>query len=594
MTTEIQLVKDFCEKFNYYKYTKLSPKTKRLFLEVVSKVPQNEKTAKVKIYDSTFQDILRRVNGIQCIEDCETKLFPQQLLVIKQMLEQRSLLVFHSTGSGKTLTAVVVSQCLLNDGIVDRVIVVSPKTLIPNFRHTMEHDYGAVNFCNYEFYSYEKFRRQYSKGELGNLENTLLIFDEAHTLKTETGLSKFGIYSAKFGGMALPIRPKGVIHGRLVRKIMEASKTAGKLLLLTATPSMNSPSDIENLIEIMDPKTIHNFNDTHEFFSAPQFDARFFYEVVDNEAFREHFGCKISIYDAVKTTETGYPEVKEEIVSLRMSRVYFEYYMGYYYGEFDIYENDVLFTLLRRRSNGIRIDKEIVSPKRDFIMKKILAHTPTMKTLIYSQFLDRGLRLIERALKRNKISYSIITGEVLESDRKRAVKRFNSGETRVMLISSAASTGLDLKETRMVFLIEPFWNENQLDQAKSRAIRYKSHTNLPKSEQNVEVYTLILDTPEGEEKQSVDRMLYESSKEKQKDINTFLDKLRTYSVEEMGTVECGKPNAVWSTRFFNIGDYTKKPRSKEECMKLSKPEVVYFARREGKKEQLCEKFEKHL
>ena len=64
-----------------------------------------------------------------------------------------------------------------------------------------------------------------------------------------------------------------------------------------------------------------------------------------------------------------------------------------------------------------------------------------------------------------------------------------------MLISGASVTGIDLKGTRMVFLLEPFCNENELEQAKSRAIRYGLHTNLPKNEQNVTVYTLILDKP---------------------------------------------------------------------------------------------------
>ena len=85
-------------------------------------------------------------------------------------------------------------------------------------------------------------------------------------------------------------------------------------------------------------------------------------------------------------------------------------------------------------------------------------------------------------------------------------------------------------------------------------------------------------------------MLYESSKDKQKEINTFINILRKYSIEEMGTIDCGKSGALWSTRFFNIDRYTKKPKSYEECKKLSKPEVKYFAKGSGKKDKLCKKF----
>jgi hypothetical protein len=51
---------------------------------------------------------------------------------------------------------------------------------------------------------------------------------------------------------------------------------------------------------------------------------------------------------------------------------------------------------------------------------------------------------------------------------------------------------LDLKETRTLIILEPYWNQARLDQVKGRAIRYKSHANLPKEQRNVDVYTLVL------------------------------------------------------------------------------------------------------
>ena len=159
--------------------------------------------------------------------------------------------------------------------------------------------------------------------------------------------------------------------------------------------------------------------------------------------------------------------------------------------------SDIFFGKLRQLSNAMDIDGKIVSPKRDFIINKIIsADKRSVKSLIYSEFLENGIELIAEALEEYGIKYSKITGETkLVKERTRAVERFNRNETEVMLISGASVTGIDLKGTRMVFLLEPFWNENELEQAKSRAIRYGSHTNLPKNEQNVTVYTLILDKP---------------------------------------------------------------------------------------------------
>jgi len=40
-------------------------------------------------------------------------------------------------------------------------------------------------------------------------------------------------------------------------------------------------------------------------------------------------------------------------------------------------------------------------------------------------------------------------------------------------------------------LLEPHWNQSQLDQVKGRAIRYKSHDHLPENERKVEIQEYV-------------------------------------------------------------------------------------------------------
>ena len=89
--------------------------------------------------------------------------------------------------------------------------------------------------------------------------------------------------------------------------------------------------------------------------------------------------------------------------------------------------SDIFFGKLRQLSNAMDIDGKIVSPKRDFIINKIIsADKRSVKSLIYSEFLENGIELIAEALEEYGIKYSKITGETkLVKERTRAVERFN-------------------------------------------------------------------------------------------------------------------------------------------------------------------------
>jgi NAD(P)-dependent dehydrogenase (short-subunit alcohol dehydrogenase family) len=60
-----------------------------------------------------------------------------------------------------------------------------------------------------------------------------------------------------------------------------------------------------------------------------------------------------------------------------------------------------------------------------------------------------------------------------------------------LLITSAGSESLDLKNTRFIHIMEPHWNESKISQIIGRAIRYDSHKSLPDSEKSVEIVKWI-------------------------------------------------------------------------------------------------------
>lgn len=73
---------------------------------------------------------------------------------------------------------------------------------------------------------------------------------------------------------------------------------------------------------------------------------------------------------------------------------------------------------------------------------------------------------------------------------------FDGGLCRAFCITSAGAEGLSLKCVRGVHIMEPYWNTVRTQQVKGRAVRICSHMDLPKSQQNVSIFTYCTVIPE--------------------------------------------------------------------------------------------------
>ena len=60
------------------------------------------------------------------------------------------------------------------------------------------------------------------------------------------------------------------------------------------------------------------------------------------------------------------------------------------------------------------------------------------------------------------------------------------------MISKAGAEGVDTKNSNNIILLDHQWNDSTSEQIIARAIRFKSHFDLPKSERYVNVYRLFL------------------------------------------------------------------------------------------------------
>jgi superfamily II DNA or RNA helicase len=215
------------------------------------------------------------------------------------MLTHRALLAVHATGSGKTLTAVATINCMLAKYPNIRVVVITPLSLLENFRKAIK-QFG-LNINNPKFLSqvdirsYDDFINQEKRRKTIDCKNTFFIIDEAHNFRSDVTIkdSQFKKGSKSF-------------------VVMKCAAQAFKVLLLTATPIVNSPADLRNLycmIEGIDPVNrppLKLFKETYnEFLTKP---------------------CLMSYYEVSKEDFPERIEIPIEETTLVMDDEYYEEY----------------------------------------------------------------------------------------------------------------------------------------------------------------------------------------------------------------------------------------------------------------------------
>ena len=433
-----------------------------------------------------------------CISRCNVKLNDVQKRVINYMENNDGLLVVHGVGKGKTLTSIGVAECFLDKNSENKVVLVAPSGLINNFKKEMK-KYGVRNEDRYTFYSFDKFFRE---DKLGNPilcdKNTLLIVDEAHNLRNPKAP-----YDKKLK----------ITRSSRMNSVLNCSLKAGKRLLLTATPFVNSVQDFIPLINMIygerilgTPKqqksgqAMQGMNDkpSEENIEIISKLLKNRVDVVNVDPKDENFPDKIIKYIAVPMSKKYYAKYQKVIASE---------------GE-DIFVQPAKFYNGHRRAVNICGGSEYYSDK----IKKIAPIIKKQKTIIYSNWIEFGIEPVEKTLDDLGIQYKTISGNTNRKERSDIVDLFNdeNSKIQVLIITKAAGEGIDLKRVRNVVILEPTWNPAGLEQIIGRAVRFRSHEGLPKSEQNVNVYLMVstepginkVDMEELEFSDSGDRILY--------------------------------------------------------------------------------------
>ena len=84
-------------------------------------------------------------------------------------------------------------------------------------------------------------------------------------------------------------------------------------------------------------------------------------------------------------------------------------------------------------------------------------------------------------------AWDIVPPSIVEQLRKRNSNNLYGEIIKVMMITASGAEGINLRNTRFVHIMEPYWNMVRVDQVVGRARRICSHEDLPEDMRNVKV-----------------------------------------------------------------------------------------------------------
>jgi superfamily II DNA or RNA helicase len=432
----------------------------------------------------------------------DVTLFDHQSAAVQKVVDQGgSLLLSHGTGSGKTLTAIAAFEKMRDMGQADRALVVTPASLRVNFI-----DNGIRKFTNgraslignqeevdkglgrslsdpdpgarYHVVSYEMFAKD-PKKVLEATKADTVIYDELHRIRNDSGVT--------------------------YETVKDARKLHKNFLGLTGSLMNNTPADLVPLVDAMT-------DGKHRLGSKQQFEKRFVKEDTKTgdktiarpvvvrallAPFVDHFETRDmqqadrmpkKIVEEIKVQMTPY---QEELYRYTVSKMDPVTALKFRLGASKLKKKDInnIFSKIiqsRQVSNALHtIDLNMdltESARRSPKVKKLLddveehlKETPDGQVVVHSNLIKGGVDVLSQGLKDRKIPFGVFVGKgqpgISEEKRQQAVRNFNAGKDKVIVISAAGGEGLDLKNATMFSSLDGHFNPERVQQAEARAIR---------------------------------------------------------------------------------------------------------------------------
>lgn len=465
------------------------------------------------------------LNSLNSDESKSLIIMEHQLKAYNHLKTHRGILLFHKMGSGKTISSLYAAiKFNLN------TVIIGPKSSKKSFFDDLNKlsTVFDVDKSKFEFYTYQKIQKVLTNN-FDLFRDRMIIIDEAHHLRNQSSNIMF---------------------------IINSLVLAKKIILLSGTPIVNHPVDIAVLINIIynseiltTDKSLFDFyyieqSSNIDDLNMPNIEFKNISEL------RTKLSNSISYYKPVTTSDKlliniNYPKVYLSKAQLLEYKSYIVRLINpitkrIVHLETDINAEDFNInfqTLDTRKANAFltatrqlsnTVDNDSNSPKIIEITENV-AQGPK-PAIIYSNYLANGIYPISVKLIEMGISFKMIKGTTTFDQMNQIINEYNNRSFDVLLISSAASESIDLKNTRQIHIMEPHFNDAKIDQIIGRAIRYKSHEKLNQIDRTINIYHWCSIFPNIIQYKTADEYLIYLSKKKSKLINKFIDIIKSVTI----------------------------------------------------------------
>lgn len=480
-----------------------------------------------------------------------------QLIPFHYIMEKnvRGLLVFHGTGTGKTLTAVTIAEQFRKYN--RDIIVLSPKSLQANFKKELyffnkkikrtisdeelesiikQYKFVTSNASNMleQLKDASSIEHILSKVNTVKLDNKIIIVDEAHNIfnsivNGSENANEFYDVVMKTKNIKIIFLTATPIINSVFEIVPALNMCAGPIYASTALKSEMTvlPESYDAFLKyFIDEETLTIKNKdklrnrimglvsyTGDLYTTKQ---NVFHKDIMESKIRPNFPIQLPlIIEKVKMSEIQCADYE---LAREKERMEVDKKIG---GIFEKRKDrkSMSYRIHSRQISNIyipenQIDKidfskiELFSTKFNKLMENIEAHKNQLG-LVYSSFIKYGIEVFSKFLEYKGYTlydaqntstapkYAIYSGEISAEERASIIKTFNQKDNQhgeniqLLLISSSGAEGISLRNCRHVHIMEPYWNYERITQVSARAIRYMSHSELPEKDQSVQVYLYL-------------------------------------------------------------------------------------------------------
>lgn len=428
----------------------------------------------------------------------------------------RGMLLYHKLGSGKTCTAIMIGDMLLEKKLIDRVYVFTPGSLRQGWYSEYCRLCGKDRIGDYVFITYNYDVKQIV--ERYSFDRSLVIVDEVHNLVN-------GLLN------------KSKVPVAIFKTILTSNCYT---LLLSGTPVSHEINSFRFILSMLNPKHMDVYKDEN-------YISDLFTGEIDGKLKPLNPGRVMGLF---RDVISFYPGNEQDIprvielpplklhMSVEQERVYWK--ARFREMEFDYppdeklqmqdpvaYENLRTFyiivkkRILSRKASNFGSEDPIVNKLPDTLVKdkgwiddaslahnrlslysnkitaliRVITIIQNQKHVVFTFFKTKaGVTLIHTLLKKCGISSLTFSGDMNDKERSSVLRRFNSennlhgAKYKVLLVTEAGSEGISVLDTNNMHILESSTRIFKTNQVIGRIARYKSHSRLPVEDRYVRVW----------------------------------------------------------------------------------------------------------